>query len=533
MYEVMRSTNPAERVRNLVIAFGDQLNADSAAFDGFDRQHDAVLLMEVHEEATYVLQHKIRLVLFFSAMRHFRNELRQRGLRVYYRQLDDPQNTRNFAAELRYWCRALHPECLIAVEPGDYRVRLILSKAARAMGLPLDLRPDRTFLCCAEEFRAIADRPAKLILETFYEQMRRKHGILVTRGKPAGGRWNFDAENRKALPSEVGQNLPSLAAGTPDVLTEEVKRLVEEHFPEAPGSLAGFDYPVTRTEALDALRDFVQHRLPLFGPYQDAMSVNHDYLFHSRLSSSLNLHLLSPGEVIQAASDAYEQRSVSLPSVEGFIRQILGWREFLHGMYWLHMPGYATRNELDATLPVPRYLWTAQTDMRCVHSAVEGLQRHAYTHHIQRLMVLGLHCLLLGVHPYRFHEWHMSMFVDAIDWVSLPNALGMSQFGDGGIMGTKPYCASGNYINHMSDYCGKCRYDPQRTTGADACPFTVLYWDFLDRHADRLKHNARMRYQLLNLERRDKHELIQIRRQADRWKQSVQPLTASRLPTVE
>jgi deoxyribodipyrimidine photolyase-related protein len=233
------------------------------------------------------------------------------------------------------------------------------------------------------------------------------------------------------------------------------------------------------------------------------------------------LHLLSPGEVIQAALEAYQKHLAPLASVEGFIRQILGWREFVRGMYWLHMPGYASQNELHATLPVPRYLWTATTDMHCVHSAVESLKQHAYTHHIQRLMVLGLHCLLLGVHPYRFHEWHMSMFVDAIDWVSLPNALGMSQFGDGGIMATKPYCASGSYIHRMSDYCGSCRYRPQRATGPDACPFTTLFWDFLDRHADRLKHNARMQYQLLNLKRRNKHELVQIRRQADQWKQSI------------
>lgn len=523
----MYDAHPSDRVRNLVIAFGDQLNSESAAFDGFDREQDAVLLMEVRQEATYILQHKIRLVLFFSTMRHFRDDLRRQGLRVYYRELDDPENTNHFVTELPFWFRVLRPERLIAVEPGDYRVRLILDEAGRRAGLPLDLRPDRTFLCTVDEFRALANRPVKLIPEAFYERMRRKHAILVTRGKPAGGRWNFDAENRKPLPASLAKNVPAVAGASPDGLTEQVKRLVEQHFAGAPGSVAGFDYPVTRSQALHALQDFIYHRLPLFGPYQDAMSVNHDYLVHSRLSSSLNLHLLSPGEVIQASLRAYEQHLAPLPSVEGFIRQILGWREFVHGVYRLHMPDYATRNELSATLPVPQYLWTAETDMRCVRSTVESLKQHAYTHHIQRLMILGLHCLLLGVHPYRFHEWHMSMFADAIDWVSLPNALGMSQFGDGGIMGTKPYCASGSYIQRMSDYCGKCRYHPKRATGADACPFTTLYWDFLDRHADRLKQNPRMRYQLLNLERRDKHELVQIRRQADQWKQHlVTPSTA-------
>jgi deoxyribodipyrimidine photolyase-related protein len=508
-------------VRNLIVVFGDQLNADSAAFDGFDRVNDAVLQMEVREEAEYVLQHKIRLVLFFSAMRHFREELRAKGLCVYYAELDEPDNTGSFSGELKRWCELLKPVRLVAVEPGDYRVVMLLEEIASRLNLPLELRIDRSFLCSAEEFRKLASRPGKLILESFYHSMRRKFRILLNHGAPVGGKWNFDAQNRKRLPEKLLENIPGWKQPPPDAITEKVKQLVEQHFPHAPGELAGFDYPVTRDQARAALGNFLDERLALFGPYQDAMSEGQPYLFHSRLSSSLNLHLLTPREVINAAVQAYEQHRAPLASVEGFVRQVLGWREFVHGMYWLHMPKYAASNVLGADLPVPRFLWTSETEMNCVRSAVRSLQQHAYTHHIQRLMVLGLHCLLLGVHPYRFHEWHISMFVDAIDWVSLPNALGMSQFGDGGMMGTKPYCASGQYIHRMSNYCGSCRYHPERANGPDACPFTTLYWDFLDRHAERFAHNPRMHYQLLNLQRRDKHELIQIRREADRLKATV------------
>jgi deoxyribodipyrimidine photolyase-related protein len=294
--------------------------------------------------------------------------------------------------------------------------------------------------------------------------------------------------------------------------------MVARRFPDNPGKLESFDYPVTRAQAYAALRDFIKHRLANFGTYQDAMVTGHPYLYHSRLSCVLNLHLLDPRDAIDAAVDAYEEGAAPLNSVEGFVRQILGWREFIRGIYWLKMPRYAELNALDADLPMPAFMWTAETEMNCIRQSVGQLIDHAYAHHIQRLMVLGLFAMLLGVRPYDVHRWHMSMYADAIDWVSLPNVLGMSQYGDGGIVGTKPYAASGNYINRMGDYCDGCRYNPKVAVGDDACPFTTLYWDFLARNRREISGNRRMVFQLKNLDRKDDDELRAIGRRAHKLK---------------
>ena len=289
--------------------------------------------------------------------------------------------------------------------------------------------------------------------------------------------------------------------------------MVAREFPDGPGRLDAFDLPVSRADALHALDDFVTHRLPHFGRYQDAMRHGEPFLFHSVLSGPLNLHMLNPREVVDRALAAGDR--VPLPALEGFVRQVIGWREFVRGIYWHFMPGYADRNALDAQHPAPRFLWTGETDMRCMAEAIRHTIEHAYAHHIERLMVLGLFNLLLGVRPYDVHRWHLSMFWDAIDWVSLPNALGMSQHADGGVIGTKPYAASGNYIDRMSDYCRGCRYDPHKATGDDACPFTTLYWDFLARHRERFARNPRMRYPYLNLDRKEAGEVTAIRRRAE------------------
>jgi deoxyribodipyrimidine photolyase-related protein len=296
--------------------------------------------------------------------------------------------------------------------------------------------------------------------------------------------------------------------------------MVQRRFPDSPGSLDTFDYAVTPEQARAALRDFIEYRLRGFGTYQDAMATGRPYLYHSRLSAALNLHLLDPRDAIAAALRAWEEDDVPLNSVEGFIRQILGWREYVRGVYWTHMPAYAELNALDADLPMPAFMWTAETEMNCVRVCVEQLVEHAYAHHIQRLMVLGLVALLLGVHPYAVHEWHMSMYADAVDWVSLPNVLGMSQYGDGGIVGTKPYCASGNYVKRMSNYCAGCRYDPSVATGDTACPITTLYWDFLARNRKRLAGNRRLGFQFKNLDRKSRSELGAIRKQADALKRN-------------
>ena len=508
-------------LRNLLVVFGDQLSDRLDSFKDFDPSLDAVLMMEVREEATYIPQHKIRLVLFFSAMRHFCEALRDKGITVHYASLDDKNNRQSFADELQRWLNKLKPERLIATKPGDCRVQTTLRETADEAGVPLEIYSDNHFMCGTEAFAKWAEGRDTLRLEDFYRAQRKRLDILIDDGKPVGGAWNFDKDNRKNFSSNGPPEIKAPRAFRHDKVTEKVIGMVEAEFPDNPGSLDSFDYPVTRSQALAALRDFVEHRLCRFGDYQDAMAMGHPYLYHSRISCVLNLHLLDPQEAIEAAVEAYETGAAPINAVEGFVRQILGWREFVHGIYWTRMPDYAELNALDADLDMPAFMWTGDTDMNCVRQCVEQLKSHAYAHHIQRLMVLGLLALLLGVRPHDVHRWHMSMYADAIDWVSLPNVLGMSQYADGGIMASKPYAASGNYINKMSDYCSGCRYAPGKATGEDACPFTTLFWDFLSRNRTRLDSNRRMGFMYGNLDRKDQAERRKIKKRADALRKSL------------
>src|ERR1700761_4034299 len=412
---------PARKVRHLVLVLGDQLDSQSAAFDDFDAAQDVVVQIEALEEATYIPQHRRRLALFFAAMRHFRDDQRALGHQVEYLCLDDNANQGSLAAGLKHIAAQLKPERIIILDPGDWRVRTQLD----ALSLPVEFRADRHFLCSRTTFAVFADRHPNLIMETFYRFMRQRLGILLEDdGAPVGGRWNFDSENREAFNSKNAPPIPAPRRFTPDPTTQQVVALVQRTFPDNPGRLDDFDLPVSHTQAQQTLEDFLKHRLASFGRYQDAMRGGEAFLFHSRLSVPLNLHMLHPRDVVDAA---LRLRHVPLNSLEGFIRQIIGWREFVHGVYWRLMPGYAERNALGADAPIPRFFWTGETDMRCLHEAIRHTIDHAYAHHIERLMVLGLFALLLGVRPYDMHLWHMSMFWDAIDWVSLPNVLGMSQ----------------------------------------------------------------------------------------------------------
>ncbi|MBR9804219.1 cryptochrome/photolyase family protein [bacterium] len=509
-------------MRHLVLVLGDQLDRNSAAFDDFSGNEDSVWMAETPREVTHVWCHKLRIALFFSAMRHFRDELAERDCTVHYHALTrNPSEDfgKSFSEILSRDLKRFKPEKLVVVHPGDYRVLDELKSTADSCDVALEVRSDRHFYSQPEEFAEYAEGKKDLRLEYFYRWLRKKHNILVeSDGSPTGGDWNYDHDNRESFNKSGPESGLKPRRFRPDETTQEVIALVESRFADHPGSLEHFDLPVTHTEARTKLREFIKHGLPNFGEFEDAMWTGETYLYHSHLSACLNLKLLNPRECIELAVEAYENGDAPLNSVEGFVRQILGWREFVRGIYWTHMPEYAEKNYFDHDREVPSFFWDGETDMRCVRESMSHVVNHGYAHHIHRLMVLGNLSQTVGVDPLKFHEWHMAMYLDAIDWVSLPNTLGMSQFGDGGIVGTKPYCSSGNYINKMSNFCSECRYNYKKRVGGDACPFTTFYWDFLDRHYDRLKDNRRLNFQIKNLERlrsNNGEELVQIRERAD------------------
>jgi deoxyribodipyrimidine photolyase-related protein len=507
----------------LVLVLGDQLDRASAAFDGFDRGRDRVWMAEVAGESTHVWSHKARIAVFLSGMRHFRTALRHERIDVDYTALaatpapgEPPSLAEALAASLaEAKRRGIEPDALVVVEPGEWRVRQALSAAAEQARVPLEIRPDRHFFSSVEDFATHAAGRKQLRLEYFYRSLRERHGVLLDDGEPAGGQWNYDVENRGAFPKTGPGRLPAPVRFEPDAITREVIDLVNVRFAGHPGSLDAFDWPVTPADARAALDDFLVHRLADFGRYQDAIWTGAPWLYHARLAQALNMKLLDPRDVVAGAERLYRAGKVPLEAAEGFIRQVIGWREYVRGVYWHFMPEYEHRNALTADRPLPSFYWTADTEMNCLRDALSQTLRHGYAHHIQRLMVTGLFALLSGVRPQDVHRWYLAVYVDAVEWVELPNTLGMSQFADGGVMASKPYCASGAYLDRMSNACRGCRFNPKVAVGADACPFTTLYWDFLARHEKLLKTNPRMGMQLKNLARKDAAELRQIRRQAD------------------
>lgn len=496
-------------VRDLLVILGDQLDRQSPLFAGADPGRDCIWMAEVGEESTHVWSHQARIAVFLSAMRHFRDELRAGGWTVDYHEIDAQPTT--LSGELRRTIRKLKPQRVRVVEPGDYRVL----EAVRSVCPQIDIVTDTHFLSTVADFRRHAEGRKQLRLEFFYRQMRRRYEVLMDGAQPAGGEWNYDSANRGAFGKAGPGLVPAPAAFLPDPLSRQVLEQVRALFAQHPGQLTHFDWPVTPAQAEQALQDFLDNRLIAFGDYEDAMWTSQPYLYHSRLSVALNLKLIHPRRVIAAAEERYRTGQASLAAVEGFIRQILGWREYVRGIYWLHMPGYATMNALDAHQPLPSFYWTGDTDMQCLRAAIGQTLEYGYAHHIQRLMVTGLFALLLGVEPKEVHEWYLAVYVDAVEWVELPNTMGMSQYADGGIMASKPYAATGKYIQRMSNYCTGCRYDPAVSIGSKACPFTTLYWDFLLRHDDLLRKNPRMTMQMRNVDRLLPGSKAQIQIQAE------------------
>lgn len=497
-------------LRRLVVVLGDQLDADSAVFDDFRVHEDAIWMCEAPAEARHVWSHKARIALFLSAMRHFRDRMRDLGRRVIYRETGGHAHD-TLRAALAHDLAALRPSLLVMVKAGEWRLAESLAAAAHDAGIPLRLMPDRHFLVEPDAFEdRWPARRASPRMEFFYRWMRRRTGILMDGDQPVGGRWNFDAENRRSFGNERPRPPPRLRAPA-DAITDEVLALVEMRYADHPGELSTFDWPVTREAALATLDRFIRERLAGFGAWQDAMWTGEAWLWHAQISPALNLKLLHPAEVCAAAEQAWRSGVAPLAAVEGFVRQILGWREYVRMIYWRRMPSMLGDNALGATAPLPSFYWTGRTDYACLSDAIAQTLRHGYAHHIQRLMVTGLFALLAGVEPRQVHEWYLAIYVDAVEWVELPNTIGMSQYADGGVLASKPYIASGRYIQRMSNACRGCRHDPAQATGPRACPFTTLYWDFLDRHERRFERHPRLGPQVRNLQRKSTSEREALR----------------------
>jgi len=475
---------------------GDQLSFDLASLKHIDPERDSILLVEVLEEASHVSHHPQKIVLIFSAMRHFAQALKQRGYSVHYVTLDDSENTGSVPGEIIRWHASLNPTEIHITECGDWR----LEQSIRDCGLTIQWHSDSRFLCSRAEFARWANGKQQLRMEFFYREMRKKTGWLLNGdGSPVGGAWNYDAENRKALPK--GVRAPHVARFTPDAITQQVMELVARRFSHHYGTSSTFDYPVTHADAQILWQHFLEWGLAAFGDYQDSMASGEPYLFHARISAALNIGLLDLHQLCGDVEAAYQAGHIPLNAAEGFIRQLIGWREYVRGVYWLKMPNYAHGNSFGNTRALPEFYWTGKTRMNCMRQAINQSLKHAYAHHIQRLMVTGNFALISGIAPSQICEWYLAIYMDAFDWVELPNTLGMVMFADGGFLGSKPYCASGQYIKRMSDYCGDCAYKVSESTTPDACPFNALYWHFLMRHDDKLRSNQRLSMVYKNLDR--------------------------------
>ena len=508
-------------IRNLALILGDQLSPGVAALAACDAAKDLVVMAEVIEEASYVRHHKKKIALVFSAMRHFADELASLGWRVDYRRIGEGDDASNLTSVIQRAMAKHKPSRVVITAPGEWRLHQAMKTWAGLLGVPVDILDDDRFICSTDEFASWAKNRKQLRMEYFYRQMRRKTGLLMDAGEPAGGRWNFDQMNRK--PAEPSLFIPAPYRVTPDAITRDVLSLVARRFGHHFGDLEPFWFAVTRKDAELAFENFLDNGLAHFGDFQDAMLTGQRFLYHSVISVYLNCGLLDPLSVCRAVDRAYRNKRVPLNAAEGFIRQIIGWREYVRGIYWLKMPEYRSSNTFGHDRPLPDFYWTGKTEMNCLAQAIVQTKEEAYAHHIQRLMVTGNFALLAGISPQALHEWYLIVYADAYEWVELPNTIGMSQFADGGLLASKPYVASGAYINRMSDYCKSCTFDVKARTGDNACPFNALYWDFLARNRERLAGNPRMSQMVRTYDGFSAVEKSDIRNRAQALQQALKP----------
>lgn len=477
-------------MRTLRLILGDQLSLTMSSLEGYQHDTDVVFMCEVWDETKYVKHHKKKIAFVFSAMRHFAKALQKNKFRVIYKTLDSTPKNSSFTSEIKKVIKSKSIEKIIVTHPGEYRVLQAIQKWENELKIPVEIREDTRFLCSTKEFNRWASDKKQLRMEYFYREMRKKYGILMDGTEPIGGKWNYDSENRQ--PPKTGLTIPKHYNAPKDTITRDVISLVEATFDDHFGDILPFHFAITREQALKALDQFIYERLHHFGEYQDAMIQGEPWMYHSHISFYLNVGLLTPLECVSAAESAYHQNQAPLNAVEGFIRQIIGWREFVRGIYWLNMPNYSDLNFFNAKRKLPDFYWTADTEMNCIRQCVTETKQNAYAHHIQRLMVLGNFALLAGISPEEVNEWYLLVYADAFEWVELPNVTGMILFADGGYLASKPYAAGGAYINKMSNYCKSCTYKVTKKNGEDACPFNYLYWDFLARNRDKLASNHRI-----------------------------------------
>lgn len=477
--------------KTLRLLLGDQLNSNHSWFATVD---DSVtyVMMEVRTETDYAVHHIQKIVGFFAAMRAFAEMLQSRGHQVMYLKINDPDNLHSFEANLEMMLKNADYTKFEYQLPDEYRVDVALRNFASELSIPVSVYDTEHFFSTRTELGAFFQGKKTFLMESYYRALRKKHQILMEGDHPITGQWNYDSENRKKLPKN---HKPT----TPLVFNTDVSALMEELLQNDIKTIGTIDakqfiWPINRSQSLQLLDFFVAECLPLFGSYQDAMAPNEWSLHHSRLSFSLNTKMISPSEVINRAIAEWENNPerIAYHQLEGFVRQIIGWREYMRGIYWLKMPEYASMNYFDHHEKLPDWFWTGKTKMNCLKDAIGQSLNFAYAHHIQRLMVTGNFALLAGVHPDEVDAWYLGIYIDALDWVEITNTRGMSQFADGGIVGTKPYVSSALYIDKMSHYCGSCYYQKAKKTGDKACPFNSLYWNFYDKHEDRLANNPRI-----------------------------------------
>ena len=503
----------------LRVILGDQLSCSLSSLEHCDKNADLIMMSEVIDEATYVKHHQKKLVYVFSAMRHFAQDLIQKDYNVSYTKLEAINNSGSLTSEVERAIRNNNINKIIITEPGEYRVLQYIRSWENKFGVKVEILKDTRFLCSIDNFEKWARPRKQLRMEYFYREIRKKYSVLMHDNSPIGNKWNFDSQNSNTINKKV--DIPRLLNFTKDQITLDVIKVVSEKFNDHFGDIEPFNLAVTRRDAVKSLKEFIENKLIKFGDYQDAMLENEPVLYHSYLSFYLNSGLLLPIECVRAAERAYHQGKAPLNAVEGFIRQIIGWREYVRGIYWLKMPDYKNENFLMSNRKLPSLYWDTKTDMNCLHQCVKETKNNAYAHHIQRLMVLGNFALLIGVSPKEMNEWFLIVYADAYEWVELPNVSGMVLFADGGLLASKPYASSGSYINKMSNYCKNCKYKVSVKNGSEACPFNYLYWNFLVKNKDKLSNNNRLAMIYSSYNKMDENKKLAIEQDSDLFLSSL------------